>query len=107
MRYLPDNWVILEFTQDDGEIFHKVLAGWSGGYLDGDHWRMNSGITKIVTNENYYDIHGHTGSIYTVRKESELVRMSMSGILRQLTDTGRAKQVDITDVLQEYNEDDN
>ena len=107
MTYLPDNWVILEFKQDDGEIFHKVLAGWSGGYLDGDHWRMNSGITKIVTNENNYDIHGQTGSIYTVRKESELVRMSMSGILKKLTDTGRAKQVDITYILQEYNEDGN
>jgi hypothetical protein len=34
--YEPDNWVILEIsrTQENDIPFHKVLAGWSGGYLD-------------------------------------------------------------------------
>jgi len=43
--YNPDNWVVIKMNGDDPH--YRVLAGWSGGYLDGDSWRMNSGITRV------------------------------------------------------------
>ena len=46
-EYTCDNWVVIKFNTEEHGIFYKVLVGTSGGYLDGDSWRMNSGITKV------------------------------------------------------------
>ena len=99
MIYEPDNWVIVAIEQDDGTTFHKVLGGWSGGYLDADNWRMNSGIDRVVTDEDHYDIHGYSGSVYRCRKDTEGIRMNIANILEKLIDTGRVKQVSIEDIL--------
>ena len=99
MIYEPDNWVIVEIEQDNGQPFHKVLGGWSGGYLDGNTWRMNSGIDRVVTDEDHYDIHGYSGSVYRCRKDTEGIRMNIANILEKLIDTGRVKQVSINDIL--------
>jgi hypothetical protein len=32
MQYIPDNWVILKIKGSDPH--YKVLAGWSGSYLE-------------------------------------------------------------------------
>ena len=95
--YEPDNWVILEI-EHEGNTIHKVLAGWSGGYLDGDTWRLNSGIERIVTTETHYEILGYSGSVYKVRKGSEMVRFNISGVLQELVATG-AKVIKIEDIL--------
>tara|TARA_R110000796_G_scaffold78510_3_gene175046 strand:- start:4285 stop:4617 length:333 start_codon:yes stop_codon:yes gene_type:complete len=63
--YTPNNWVILHIK---APVEHyKVLAGWSGGYLDGDSWRMNSGIVSVEKTEEGYDFIGCTGSVYKGR----------------------------------------
>jgi len=81
----PDNWIILKITNID-KPFYKVLAGWSGGYLDADTWRMNSGISKVEEDENYYIFTGESGSLYKCHKESQIIRMNISGVLSQLLD---------------------
>lgn len=73
--YNPDRWVILEIinpadTVKTTEKLYKVFGGWYGGYAYGDSWRMNSGITKIVEDGEYFHIHGYSGSVYTVHKNS-------------------------------------
>ena len=73
--YTPDNWVILEI--DD---YHKVLCGISGGYLDGDTWKMNSGISKITEDDKAYYIHGLSGSVYKCYKGQETLRMNCAHI---------------------------
>lgn len=45
-EYWPDNWVVLKIAVD-GNTLYKVLGGWSGGYLDGDSWRMNHSVMGI------------------------------------------------------------
>lgn len=68
MSYTPDNWVIIKFN---GKIPHyKVLAGWSGSYLDGDSWRMNSGIVRVSSGEHHYHFYGSSGSDYQCHKEA-------------------------------------
>lgn len=81
--YTPDNWVVLKIKRKE-ELTYKVLVGWSGGYLDGDSWRLNSGIVKIDKNGDYYNFHGYSGSVYKCHKNSETLRMNNMHIYEQL-----------------------
>lgn len=81
--YRPNNWVVIKL--DDGKDPHyRVLAGWSGGYLDGDSWRMNSGITGVEESDDYYYFSGSSGSTYRCGKGSYILRMNTAGIWARL-----------------------
>lgn len=75
MIYTPDNWIIVKLPQ-----CYKVLAGWSGGYLDADKWRLNSGITSCHNVGDYYVFTGHSGSLYHCHKDSYGLRMNTAGV---------------------------
>ena len=66
-RY-PDGWVIVKVN--GSEPHYRVFASWSGGYTNGDVWRMNSGIVKCEYDEeeNEYSFYGHSGSVYVCNK---------------------------------------
>lgn len=101
----PDNWIILEITPPDEETFYKVLAGWSGGYLDGDSWRMNSGIAKIKEDGDYIDFISESGSIYHCHKDSETLRMNTAGIFNQVMEKWGedvVRRVDYSDVKDKF-----
>ena len=73
----PDKWVVIKVP--DG---HKIFASWAGGYLDGDRWRLNSGIEKVEEDDKYYYFFGYSGSCYKCRKGGYGVMTSYSqGIL--------------------------
>lgn len=72
--YTPDCWVILKLQSKKHGIVYKILAGWYGGYLNGDSWKLNSGITKVIKHKHYYEFFGSSGSVYKCHKETE--RMS-------------------------------
>jgi len=97
--YTPDNWVIIKIKEgklDSG--FYKVLAGWSGGYLYGDSWRMNSGITEIKEDGDYYEFYGASGSCYRCHKRGYGLRMNNAGIWKQLEENqGFEGQVTLMD----------
>jgi hypothetical protein len=83
--YYPDNWVVLKIKEgkyDRG--FYKVLAGWSGGYLQGDAWRMNSGITRVKEEGDYYEFYGSSGSCYRCHKKGYRLTMAIAGVYNQL-----------------------
>lgn len=81
--YTPDNWVILRIAHAD-EVIYKILAGWSGGYLDGSSWRLNSGITRVEEDDDEIRFYGHSGSVYHCRKHAEQLRMNCSYVLAEL-----------------------
>jgi len=84
-NYFPDNWVVLKIKSgkfDRG--FYKVLAGWSGGYLNGDAWRMNSGITKVTEEGDHLKFWGSSGSCYVCRKKSYRLTMANMGVYNSL-----------------------
>ncbi len=65
--YTPDEWCLIKL---DGKSPHyRVFGSWRGGYLDGDYWRMNSGITKIEEEDDFYIFHGSSGSFYKCHKK--------------------------------------
>lgn len=66
-HYTPDGWVLVQITGTDPHW--RVFAGWRGGYLTGDAWRLNSGITEVKEDNLFYYFFGHTGSIYACHKK--------------------------------------
>jgi len=65
----PDKWVIIRLKSE--KTLYKILAGWSGGYLDSDNWRMSSGLESIEEDGDYYLMHNYSGSTYKCHKKSE------------------------------------
>ena len=65
--YTPDQWVMLKFN-NNGKDIYKILAGWGGSYLYGASWKLNSGVTKVELEGDYYMFHGSSGSIYQCHK---------------------------------------
>ena len=60
-----DRWLIVKV--DDG---YKIFGSWSGGYLYGGSWKLNSGITKVEEDGDYYLFCGYSGSIYKCHKDA-------------------------------------
>jgi len=82
--YTPDRWLILKITKNEESIF-KVLAGWSGSYLEGQIWRINSGIKKVTEVDGYFLFEGDSGSVYKCHLNGYGANMIMSGILNTMT----------------------
>lgn len=76
-NYEPYKWTIIGadgmkegFKSNKNECL-KVLASFKGGYLDGDSWRLSSGIESVVEKEHHYEIKNHSGSVYKCAKGAE------------------------------------
>jgi hypothetical protein len=84
-NYTPNSWVILKIQPAGEPLYYKVLAGWSGGYLDGDSWRMNSGITEVkADSDGYFLFYGSSGSCYQCHKHAYRLTGATAGIYNQL-----------------------
>uniref|UniRef100_A0A2A3K0S1 Uncharacterized protein n=1 Tax=Alloyangia mangrovi TaxID=1779329 RepID=A0A2A3K0S1_9RHOB len=66
--YQPDAWVVLRLVVRYGSSAPsnelRVLAGWRGGFLTADCWRMNSGIDGVAFVDGSYLITSKSGSVY-------------------------------------------
>lgn len=83
--YAPDLWVIVEIhVHETDEVVQKVFASWFGGYLGSDRWKMSSGVTEIIDQENHYEIHNHSGSIYNCGKNNQGISGYASGVLEDM-----------------------
>ena len=72
MTHTPNVWVIVELSGNKVQSrYHRILAGWYGGFAGSDSWRMSSGITKIVDKDTYWEVHNDSGSIYNCYKDIE------------------------------------
>ena len=94
--HYPDRWVILQIVYN-GETYYKVLGGWSGSYLNGQSWRLNSGIKKVENCDDHFLIHSDTGSVYKCNKDSYGYNLIMLGVLETMIEKfGEAvKQIDL------------
>lgn len=84
--YNPDKWVVVKINSKEYPPVHKVFACWYGGYLDGDSWKLNSGIIKVTEKEDYFFFDGSSGSTYACRKGCYGTNMYGQGILNNLID---------------------
>jgi hypothetical protein len=77
METTPDKWIIVSFTNNGNRIC-KVFATWAGGYLDGDSWKLNSGIKSVTEDDDYFYFSGYSGSTYKCHKKGYGVATSYS-----------------------------
>lgn len=106
MKHVPDAWVIVQITHEE-KVVHKVLAGWYGGYLSGDSWRLNSGIEKIVVHDDFFDVIGSSGSTYSCYKTAERMSGIMCGVFSSFEKDmekvgGKIEVVEIASVLDTF-----
>jgi hypothetical protein len=80
----PDRWVVVTITREDDSTIDKVLAGFYGGYLYGDAWRINSGIERVDTFDDRYEFHGYSGSVYVCYKNRYGMTMLTQSIFEQM-----------------------
>jgi hypothetical protein len=100
--YAPDNWVVIKITQQvksgntgygrTKKVFYKVLAGWSGGYLGSDSWRLNSGIVDVEETVDSFIFIGHSGSRYICDKTQERLRMNTAGTWKALQEEAEGSE---------------
>jgi hypothetical protein len=84
MTYTPDNWVVVSMNTKTPH--YKLLAGNSGGYLDGDSWRMNSGIVGVKKEDEYWLFTGSSGSVYKCHEQAYCLRLNNAYVWRALKD---------------------
>lgn len=68
-NYHPDFWVVLK-VPFVGPSLYKVLGAWSGGYIHGNSWRLSSGVTKVIKDNDYYNFENVSGSCYRCHKDA-------------------------------------
>jgi len=68
MTYFPDGWVLFKVTGNDPH--YRVFGSWNSSYTTGSSWRINSGITKVTEDEDYYYFTGFSNSVYKCSKET-------------------------------------
>jgi hypothetical protein len=84
----PEKWVILKILDSD----YKVFGTWSGGYLDSDRWKLNSGIDKVEQDEDFYHFIGFSGSCYKCYKKAYGTATSYGlGVLNKLIEQSQGK----------------
>lgn len=93
-EYIPDNWVVLKILQ--AKPIYKVLAGWSGGYTQGDSWRINSGIAIVEVDGDCFLFRGFSGSTYRCHKSRYGLRMNNVHIYDKLIKSGAVEMLSET-----------
>lgn len=61
--YTPDRWVVLKL-ETETDTWYKVFAGWYGGYLDGDSWKLSSSIVSRTVDKHVHSFANSSGSTY-------------------------------------------
>lgn len=79
-KYTPDQWTLVELKSEEHGSIIKVFAGWYGGYLNGDSWKLSSGVTETKDCGDYYEYLNESGSLYTCYKRARGMSGYMSSI---------------------------
>ena len=81
------------------EIIYKVFATWNGGGLMGsDSWKLNSGITRAIFADPYWEFEGSSGSVYRCHQDAYGTNGYGQVVLNNLVSQAQAQDIQI-DVL--------
>lgn len=105
-EYTPDKWIIVRINSTEHGRIDKVVASWFGGFAGSNSWKMSSGITKVVDQGDYYDIHNASGSIYKCYKNSIGASAYTAGVMssyataiEEMGDGSSMRMIKIEDVV--------
>ena len=97
--YTPDRWLVVSITNKT-KTHYRVFGTWGGGYLNGDSWKLNSGITKATFVDGVYHFEGSSGSVYECRENSYGSTGYGWGVLNSMIE-GAAKDGALIQILEE------
>jgi hypothetical protein len=100
--YQPDKWMLIKITGTDPH--YRVFGSWYGGYVGADEWRMNSGITQLIEEDDHYLFIGSSGSTYACHKDMYGANVYGMGVARTYEKKMEPNfiildEVDATDVI--------
>lgn len=78
--YKPDFWKIIKVNSPT-DPHYRVFATWMGSYTEGESWRMNSGITRVEKDEDYFYFYGSSGSCYACYWDGYRTSVYTQGVL--------------------------
>jgi hypothetical protein len=76
----------------------KLFRSFDGGWAIGESWMLNSGCTKIVAVDDYYQIHGYSGSMYYIRKEQGHLNSYTYSVLMSIVKELEEGGVDVKEI---------
>ena len=81
----------------------KLFASWDGGFAISEEWKLNSGVTDIIPlNTTYveygYDVHGFSGSCYTIRNQQGQLNSYTSSMLKSIVKKLEDGGVDVKEI---------
>ena len=94
-EYTPDKWLVVKIEGGKFPLTYKVFANWHGGYLDGDSWKLNSGITKVTKEGNFYLFKGYSGSVYSCNENRYGATMYGYGVLQNIIEKSKEAGVNL------------
>lgn len=94
--YTPDAYQII--LVDNSVV--KVFASWSGSYLYGDCFRINSGTVKIESDASHYYFKGYSGSTYQLRKSQGRLTSYTQAVYNELLETGVVEEISVEQAIQ-------
>ena len=93
-EYTPEKWLVIKIEGPEFPLHYKVFACWFGGFLKGDSWKLNSGITKAIKDGSFYNFEGHSGSVYKCHDKAYGINIYGSSILNDIIK--RSKEIGTT-----------
>ncbi len=93
--YCPDKWLVVKISQDENTFNYHVFATWSGSYLGGSSWRMNSGIESVSIEDKIIVFKGFSGSEYHCHIESYGNTGYGTSVLDRLIETSKESGITI------------
>ena len=102
-EYIPDKWLVVKIEGKDVPLTYKVFACWYGGYLNGDSWKLNSGITKVTKEDGFYLFEGYSGSVYKCHKHEYGFNMYGHGVLYNIINKSKEAGVNVEILPEETN----
>jgi hypothetical protein len=78
--YHPDSWKIVVIDSAKHGKVYKVLASWYGGFVQGDSWKLSSGIESVSYENGIYTMPQSSGSVYMLHENCEHISGIMGGV---------------------------
>ena len=91
---LPDGY---RFLLIDNNLV-KLFRSFDGGFAIGESWMLNSGCTKIIPVDDYWQVHGYSGSMYYIREDQGHLNSYTSGVLKSIVKRLEEGGVDVREL---------
>lgn len=91
---LPDGY---RFLLIDNSLV-KLFRSYDGGFAIGESWMLNSGCTKIIHVNDYWQVYGYSGSMYYIHNEQGKLNSYTSSVLRSIVKRLEDGGVDVKEI---------